>query len=526
MRLLIILWFLGATDGGALFKRQMMSRTELACCQDEHILSCSPFELDPASLGDPELYLEPLNTTLLFEGMVGDSDHSYHYGNDHVDFIITLQVQNGDAYGYAALDDGRTFTIEFCGDGVHVFKAIDVENLGASEAINDQVGSNNVSVRSWEDLRDTTTIVTYTIKVYYTPQFAAKVSDIDGFIDQVIQLTNQGYINSRVPMRVRVLCSEQATLNDLNDGQTMIERFAAMKGSLAALRGTADAAALLVGNFRLQTNLCGIAYTNSISSGRTVSVTKKSCALESTTFGHELGHNFGLQHNIEQDKNDDYSDGHGYLFGPGYRTIMAYYNKNYRTQVNYYSNPTVRLPINNAPTGKFGSANNARILTANRFAMARLGDESDSSCALSTSCSVQSTWRWMREDRRGKVSAWGCKRQCSRTGQCIAWKRNESNGYCYLINMRTGKRDSRKFSGPDVAKSACFPKTAPCSLRGKEVYQSGKSAGRTSSAAQCMAICQTRGYCHRWNWNGSWCVTWSLKQRSGRFTSGFKYCSG
>ena len=45
---------------------------------------------------------------------------------------------------------------------------------------------------------DTRTIVTYTVKVYYTPQFAATTADIDGFIDQVIQETNQGYINSQV----------------------------------------------------------------------------------------------------------------------------------------------------------------------------------------------------------------------------------------------------------------------------------------------------------------------------------------
>ena len=44
---------------------------------------------------------------------------------------------------------------------------------------------------------DTKSIVTYTVKVYYTPQFAATTSNIDAFIDQVIQETNLGYINSQ-----------------------------------------------------------------------------------------------------------------------------------------------------------------------------------------------------------------------------------------------------------------------------------------------------------------------------------------
>ena len=46
--------------------------------------------------------------------------------------------------------------------------------------------------------RDTESIVTYTVKVYYTPKFAAFTDDVEGFIDEVITETNQGYINSKV----------------------------------------------------------------------------------------------------------------------------------------------------------------------------------------------------------------------------------------------------------------------------------------------------------------------------------------
>ena len=51
--------------------------------------------------------------------------------------------------------------------------------------------------------------------------------------------------------------------------------------SQAELRNTADAAALLVANF----SSCGIAYLNTYSSGWTVSVTQKSCALGYYSFG-------------------------------------------------------------------------------------------------------------------------------------------------------------------------------------------------------------------------------------------------
>ena len=455
--------------------------------------------------------------------MVGESDHSYHYGNGHIDFTITLQTETGDAYGHAMLDNGRSLVIEFCGEGIHVLKELDIESFGEHEGDDFILGGNSTSHRNLDltNTRDITTIVTYTVKVYYTPQFAASTADVDAFIDQVIQETNLGYLNTRVPLRVKALCSEQATVNDISDPRTMILTFARMKGNYAALRGSADAAALLVNSF----GACGIGALNSISSGATITVTRKSCALGYYSFGHELGHNMGLGHNREVSQNQNYPDGHGSLFAPGYRTILAYTANGHRTRVNYYSNPTIPFPATGKPTGTFGVADNARVMTVNRFAMANVGDESDSTCSFETTCAVQSTWRWMRFDNRGRVSVWGCRRQCSRTAHCVAWNRSDATGNCYLINMRTGRRDNRKFSGPDFSKSSCFPRDAVCTTRGKVLYQSGRSAGRQPSMEACHAVCQARGYCHRWNWNGSWCVTWSLKQRSGSFTSGFKYCN-
>eukprot|EP00088_Acartia_fossae_P054754 TRINITY_DN6318_c0_g1_i2.p1 TRINITY_DN6318_c0_g1~~TRINITY_DN6318_c0_g1_i2.p1 ORF type:complete len:529 (+),score=57.41 TRINITY_DN6318_c0_g1_i2:44-1630(+) len=524
--LLIFLWLLGACEAGSLFKKMVWSRDEPECCQGEFVLSCRQFQLDPDALGDDDLYLEPLNTTLQFKGMVGDSDHAYHYGSDHIDFTITLQKQTADAYGHAMLDDGRSLVIEFCGEGIHVLKELNFESLGNHEEVDSVVGDENTTshgLLKLADTRDISTIVTYTIKVYYTPQFAASTTDVIAFVDQVIQETNLGYINTRVPLRVRALCIEQATVNDINDPRTMLLTFARMKGSISALRGTADAAALLVRSFRA----CGTGARNSISNGATVSVIHRACALGYYSFGHVLGLNMGLNHNREVSQNANYPDGHGYHFAPGYRTIMAYTDRanRHRTRVNYYSNPTVPFPPTGTPTGVFDVANNARVLTVNRFAMANVGDERDSTCTFSTSCAVQSTWRWMRFDYRGRVSEWGCRRQCSRTAQCVAWNRSYATGYCYLINMRTGKRDSGKFSGPDFTKSVCLQKAGDCTTRGKVLYQSERSAGRQPSKEACHAVCQARGYCHRWNWNGSWCVTWSLKQRSGRYSSGFKYCN-
>ncbi len=47
------------------------------------------------------------------------------------------------------------------------------------------------------------TLVTFTIKFYYTPEFAASTPDIDGYLDQVVAETNQGFANSGIEVRVR-----------------------------------------------------------------------------------------------------------------------------------------------------------------------------------------------------------------------------------------------------------------------------------------------------------------------------------
>ena len=106
----------------------------------------------------------------------------------------------------------------------------------------------------------------------------------------------------------------------------MIAKFAVMKGTSDALRGSADTAVLLVNYF----SYCGIAYFNTLGSGNTVSVTRKSCALGYYSFGHEIGHNIGLHHNREAPAtNTAYSYGHGHLIdagssSTGLRTILAY----------------------------------------------------------------------------------------------------------------------------------------------------------------------------------------------------------
>ena len=53
-------------------------------------------------------------------------------------------------------------------------------------------------------MEDTTTEVTYTVMIWYTPQFFASFAseaDMNVFIDLIFEETNQGYINSQMPVK-------------------------------------------------------------------------------------------------------------------------------------------------------------------------------------------------------------------------------------------------------------------------------------------------------------------------------------
>ena len=128
-----------------------------------------------------------------------------------------------------------------------------------------------------QGLADTTTEVTYTVMIWYTPEFLASFaseSDMNVFVDLVFEETNQGYINSEMPVRVSKLGPRQhPTLVDIEDSYQLIDDF---EDSLprTELLNCADAAALLVNEF----NNCGIANFRTTTSCRSFSLTQKSCA--------------------------------------------------------------------------------------------------------------------------------------------------------------------------------------------------------------------------------------------------------
>jgi len=166
--------------------------------------------------------------------------------------------------GNVLYSDGRDFTLEPCKAflGCHVWMEEDETNWvdEAAEPVKEEEmrdallnrrRADPALIRRGKD--DSRTIVTYSVMFYYTPEFEAITDDIPLFVRQVIAETNQGYINSNVPLRVKSHCIAAATLRDNHDSSAMIDQFTNYK-PISQLLNSADAAALLIKNF----DSCGI----------------------------------------------------------------------------------------------------------------------------------------------------------------------------------------------------------------------------------------------------------------------------
>ena len=291
--------------------------------------------------------------------------------------------------------DGHSFGLER-GHSGHIFKEFNIAAYKPDMAMKMPAGSRPeprrvAALRGAAARQDNTTMVTYSIMFYYTPSMAANTADIPGFIDQVLAETNQGYANNLVPLTAIKHCIELATIDDVSSSSTMLSNFKDMKGSVDAVRHSADAAALIVQDF----SSCGIGYLDTISWGWTLSVTQKSCATGYYSFGHEVGHNIGLHHDPDTSTNSDYSYGHGHLIAAGNgqsgaRTILGYNAAGHSTRVNYYSSASQVYPPTGTPLGVAGLSDNAWVLLHNRIALSAVGDES-AVCADGSSATTTTT---------------------------------------------------------------------------------------------------------------------------------------
>merc|ERR1712088_52078 len=359
-------------------------------CQQETVMSCDLVQVEIAALQDSTLVL--MGATLDFLDQPGSNTFAFS-SEEGDEATFSVDTDLGAVWGHAQLADGRDFIIEPSLDNCAGCHVVIEENQDAfphdlAETPPPPSGEETRSNAALLDMgkNDQTTLVTYSIMLYYTPEVKAAVDDIRLMADQVIATTNQGYINSEIPLRAVLHCIEETkepesafTLDNRDQGR--LGYFRQYKDGGNNLRGSADAAVLIVKDAQ---GVCGVGYKLRDASNYDdwmVSLTELSCALGGYTFGHELGHNTGLDHDKYADvtRNTPYSQGY-HLPGTRYRTILAYSHGDHRLRANHYSNP--RVNFKDVPTGDAETADAARRMTEIRFVIGAIGDESDTCTTL------------------------------------------------------------------------------------------------------------------------------------------------
>jgi hypothetical protein len=396
MRLAVILLFTSVASGvptqrqsyNLLTLDTTVDTSSFPPCEGEEVISCVAATVNWDSLRNPEedSIILP-NGDELFE-----SAYIQKYGLEHHDTLgdlpISLQYKNKDGsegvltymgnslYGNFDLDDGD-YLIEQYDDEYVLWINVDQKNYMDEEPEEGPVERALPHMRMDELVAqgeaDRARQAVFSVTVYYTTEFKRSTKNVKNFVNQAIAETNAGYMNSKVPIRIKLHCLIESNIPDGMDSAKALAKFGTSEGrSYNKLRKSADTTILLVKKFS-DGGTCGRNYFNRISDGYTVGVVAKSCALGYYSFGHEIGHGLGLHHDRRTQKGSSSTKyAYGYTIKEGqYRSIMGY-NFRGEKRVNYYSNPSVKYK--GLPTGT-SKENNAKVLQDIRFAAAKIGNE-------------------------------------------------------------------------------------------------------------------------------------------------------
>lgn len=223
-------------------------------------------------------------------------------------------------------------------------------------------------------------------------------------VHNLVDITNQAYVNSKVEAEVRLVHAMQVGYPDATANATALEELTGFKApstkttpaaAFSGLRSARDqyGADLVVLLRRFQdpeNDGCGIAWLigggrsgidasdeyfgySVVSDGQDTGTDGKTYFCREETFAHELGHNMGSQHDSANAKKADGSTSYGaYTYSFGYKatattgnfyTVMAYGDKG-QTNTRVFSTPNVAIcgTEKNLVCGVADTADNARSL--------------------------------------------------------------------------------------------------------------------------------------------------------------------
>merc|ERR1712212_920160 len=383
--LFLLLSLFSVASGSLLPSFSSLPAARLTPCRDQSALSCSRVEVDQKALGQHQLTL-PGGHLLRLDKEWEENKLQLFLYSDGAGSQGFFSRRSERVLGSVTLQDKskvRVFQLEPCKESNHCHVWKQVEPFGDEEEVEVEDTGLKLSQEKLDQLQqkgkeDRDEVTEFSLTFYTTVEFEEQTDDIPLFVDTAIADMNRGYEDSEIGVRVKLPCLRKSPISEhpAMRSRDMLHLFRDNMDSYDQLRVSADAAQLLATKFSSST--CGRGFTYTAANGHTLTVVKKSCSFGYHSSGHELGHNFGCQHDRDHGDNSHYDYGYGWFIGPagfGYRTCMAYSASGYKTRLNRFSNPT--LFFQDELTGDFDEADNARVIRENRFIMAAIGDETE-----------------------------------------------------------------------------------------------------------------------------------------------------
>lgn len=265
---------------------------------------------------------------------------------------VVLIVGDGYVEGHIRYD-GKLYQVTSMGDGVHVVNQISENEFFANahdDFVTVELPEGTEPTVPDASAADTASFID--VMVLYTADAMVGqggTSAMVAAIEASVQATNQSYQNSSVNQRIRLAHIAQVSYTETNDIYSDLTNL--QDGSIAnthALRDTyhADLVTLITENDFF--GICGLGFMMPIPTtlfeDRAYSVVRRECMPGGTTVAHELGHNMGQAHDLDNGGGRGvslYSNGFQDVQG-AFATIMAYNFNGPCDQgcerINYWSN--------------------------------------------------------------------------------------------------------------------------------------------------------------------------------------------
>lgn len=270
------------------------------------------------------------------------------------------------------------------GNGIHVIREVNLQAMGEELAPRIPV-QRFAAADPPPSSGDDGSI--FDVLVVYTPAARTAAGSDANMLARInlgITETNTAYANSGIIPRLRLVGAEVVSYTESGDLGADLDAITntadGLMDAVHARRNAlgADLVKLVVGD--AAGGACGVAWLmTSLSStfaSNAFSVTAYPCISPNYTFGHELGHNMGSHHAVEDGASGAlYAYSYGYKQQQGasatwFRTVMAYNCASGCPRLLYFSNPSVMHPGTGLPTGTVARENNALSINNARTTIA------------------------------------------------------------------------------------------------------------------------------------------------------------